>query len=424
MEVIEKEKIKRAQELANSIKTTKEAIRQAIADKDVDIPADTAFADYPAKIEGIYPDALFLRESNLGQLPSVTLPEGPQSKTFTDVLLENDRVIGLGVNGDVYVGTDIAGWQLMSEMQSKYWMFLAYGNGVYVAVQTYFGTTNAYFYSTDLKNWQTGTLPDSVVWEGLTFTGSQFVLCGAIHSNGHMVICTSENGVDWVTVSSNFPSGARSFNGMFYINGIYFFEVQGITYTDLYYSLDLQSFTKVEYSGISHLTAEDCLYQAGAYYIANGDTLIYSNSLSSWTTAKTIDKKNVAVSHIVYANDKFYGYHDEDGVVTESVDGKTNWKALGTAPVGGNQFFFWQNKFIITIGSGYTGETRIYYSYDGVEWSGAAGNSIFDADFVDKRAETEAWLETVPEAVVNALYTETAPLNAAYREGVNAYIGE
>ena len=38
---------------------SKEQIRQAIERKKVSVPTNTPLKDYPAKIDGIYPDALF-----------------------------------------------------------------------------------------------------------------------------------------------------------------------------------------------------------------------------------------------------------------------------------------------------------------------------------------------------------------------------
>lgn len=44
----------------NATNASKEQIRQAIERKKVSVPAETPLKDYPAKIDGIYPDALFL----------------------------------------------------------------------------------------------------------------------------------------------------------------------------------------------------------------------------------------------------------------------------------------------------------------------------------------------------------------------------
>lgn len=171
MEVIEKEEIKRAQELANSVKTTKEAIRQAIADKDVDIPADTAFADYPSKIEGIYPDALFLRDGkDLGNLPAML----------------------------------------------QYYSF-AGGNGHYVAVgrgidsQGSTSQTTNFAYATDSTNWVIKSGIGKTNWEQVVFFKNRFFAVGQSFS----YFKTSSNGTSWGDVDFDFTGSFENGDVLF-----------------------------------------------------------------------------------------------------------------------------------------------------------------------------------------------------------------
>lgn len=429
MEVIEKEKIKRAQELANGVKTTKEAIRQAIARKDVDIPEDTLFADYPEKIDGIYPDALFLRQSGMGQLPTVTLPEGQQTTDIADVLIHGNRLFVLGDQGDIYEGNDRKGWQFISELQSNSWNSIAYGNGVFVAVQSYYNTTNGYFYSTDLVSWTQGTLPYQLKDMNVFFDGTRFLLTGSTGSYDPYILSSSD-GISWTTICTkdNLPSDVYYVaGGLNYINGLYFFSYRTrANYLRLYYSSDLSTFTNTKLNEYSLSAQYEVQYIDGTYFALacswqEDAQLHYASNPSSWSTIGT----SLEIKKLLYAKGKFYGY-SQAGEIYRSDTGKKGWtKISDSAFTYGEDFLFWNNKFILIKPKRYGSTDNIFqYSYDGVEWSSVAGNSIFDADFVDKRAETEAWLETVPEAVVNALYTKTAPLNAAYREGVNAYIGE
>lgn len=47
----------------NATNASKEKIRQAIERKKVSVPTNTPLKDYPAKIDGIYPDALFFADA-------------------------------------------------------------------------------------------------------------------------------------------------------------------------------------------------------------------------------------------------------------------------------------------------------------------------------------------------------------------------
>ena len=59
----------------NATNATKEQIRQAIERKKVSVPTNTPLKDYPAKIDAIYPDALFLKDSKICRSDSFSVLE-------------------------------------------------------------------------------------------------------------------------------------------------------------------------------------------------------------------------------------------------------------------------------------------------------------------------------------------------------------
>lgn len=402
MEVIEKEKIKRAQELANSVKTTKEAIRQAIADKDVDIPADTAFANYPSKIEDIYPDALFLRESNLGQLPV-------SSDGWSRCAYGNGKYIVVSSSGSCVLGTDLTGWQNARTPFNQ--ADIAFGNGKFLCIRK--GYTNAAL-SIDGSSWSQFTLPFNA--KRIRFVNGIFFVIG----DGNGEIARSIDGITWSKMSNSLYSN-KGINDIAYGLGKY---VLSCNYSDIIlYSADLSSWKKGTINkqnssrsySFNSVTFNNDLFMttvSNQCYFSSTDGITWDWNILDYDMMNTYG----GTDYIVAGNGVFVlsgnGSRKTQGVVVVANPGDTGYIKMGYDSAAEYIPFFVNGKFIVLPYQYKTNSLR--FSYDGIYWMESLQKYVQSANDEDV---TPALLKSL-----KGISEDT--LNAAYRAGVNAYIGE
>lgn len=166
----------------NATNDAKEQIRQAIERKKVSVPTSTPLKQYPEKIDAIYPDALFLKDSKICRSDSFSVLE--------NVIFENGVYISSGdmlhVNNgrEYYVGNERDGWskhQVSSKDNRK--PKIEFGNGVFVMSYTSYSDNKQVVAqtSTDGVNWSehnvfriTNRYCDAVL--PIVFNGNEFIV--------------------------------------------------------------------------------------------------------------------------------------------------------------------------------------------------------------------------------------------------------
>lgn len=244
----------------NTVNTSKEQIRQAIERKRVSIPKSTPLKDYPAKIDAIYPDAIFMRACNFGDGCTATVG----SYTFTQWA---DNVV--------------------------------YGNGVYIG----YGLKTSYtkysnperaviVKSSNEADWERVGMAEP---EKIVFYNGVFV---CMHKSSSAGLRWSADGKDWNDVKMN--GGTNYMGGLFFTDDNYLYLIKNNSSDDgsvvhLYRSSDGKTFTKIDSSGfptqgypITSIVYSDKFkkyYMCKSQYLGGAPryAYYYSSNLAKWT---------------------------------------------------------------------------------------------------------------------------------------------
>lgn len=244
----------------NTTNATKEQIRQAIARKRVSIPKSTPLKDYPAKIDAIYQDAIFMRECNFGNGCKATVG----SYTFTQ------------------------------------WAHnVVYGNGIYVGYGLSTSDTDysnperaIIVKSSNESDWvrvSTPKIRDMVFFKGV------FVYQD---NNTYHEVCWSADGKVWNDCT--FTGSTNNREGIFFTDDNYLYLIKNNDIDDgstvhLYRSSDGKSFTKLDSSGfpthsypvtsIVYSSKLKKYYMCKSEYLGGGPRYVYyySTNLTKWT---------------------------------------------------------------------------------------------------------------------------------------------
>lgn len=244
----------------NAVNTSKEQIRQAIARKRVSIPKSTPLKDYPAKIDAIYPDAIFMRECNFGDGCTATVG----SYTFTQWAAK--VVYGNGI----YIGYDLA------TSDTKY---SNPGNAVIVK-------------SSNEADWVRVSTPKI---RDMVFFNSVFVY---MDNNTYHKVRWSADGKVWNDCT--FTGSTNNNEGIFFTDDNYLYLIKNKDTDDgstvhLYRSSDGKNFTKIDSSGfpshsypVTSILYSDKLkkyYMCKSQYLGGAPRYVYyySTNLTKWT---------------------------------------------------------------------------------------------------------------------------------------------
>ena len=250
----------------NAINASKEQIRQAIERKKASVPENTPLKDYPAKIDGIYPDALFLGEMNLGS----PLPMGAVWQTMTS---GDGKIILAGRDGDIATDKIVLGTK---------------------------------------KGWQVVTLPQAEKWDRSCFGGGNFVICGNMFSK----IVYSNDGLNWKIANNPLNTPITS---IIYGNG---FFVAGTSEKGFIYSSDGSTWTETPGQIIDYMsrTVAHMAFAFDYFFALYSDGVVYkSKDLKTWTLVQIPWNTDNAVA---------FGLAYSDGILAALIrDGSTKYFA-------------------------------------------------------------------------------------------------
>ncbi len=229
-------------------------------------------------------------------------------------------------------------WTSGGTLPNKYWISVAYGNGLFVAVANGMGAgSTAVEISPDGINWITGTLPSSCSWNSVTYGNGIFVAVSGlgwqnkVFASSNVVI--SQDGINWTAVTIPQFFHYPNWKSVAYGNGVF-----------------------VAVSGVS-------LY-GGGNVVSN--VVITSPDGINWTPHATMPA-SASWNSVTYGNGVFVaiaGSGAGSTAVASSPDG-INWTA-STLPVGAN----WSS---ITYGKGTfvaVGDQQMEVtSPDGINWT-------------------------------------------------------
>jgi type II secretory pathway pseudopilin PulG len=190
--------------------------------------------------------------------------------------------------GNPYYTTDPSSWTTSSISQNKTWGWMAFGNGTFVATDT--GSYTAY--STNGINWTPVALAN----------------CGPIaYGNGRFVtisywpgssrdVSYSSDGITWTVGSNALPAGFLSGGcpGICYGGGK-FLAVAGNNSNVAAQSSDGITWTQVTLPNTNNTGA--VAYFNGYYYVGQWGRMLYSSDLSTWSTNNTITPVGVFITN-------------------------------------------------------------------------------------------------------------------------------
>ena len=402
----------------NATNATKEQIRQAIERKKVSVPTNTPLKDYPAKIDGIYPDALFLKDCKFGKLPISSFFGHSLYVKKTD-----GKSFFLAVNGYSYnssceyaYGTDETGWvkkEIICKGQRVYgkWEKLTFVNNK-VFIISGGPYSNAYtdflVYSDDGLNWNMSKLPLEERWMNIVYKNGKYFVFGTLGSN--IVVFQSTDLKVWSKVTSLCISANDTVSVVYYFKNKVFVFCDGVKF--VYYTEDMSKWIR-----------------------KNTNIQTYT----SWG-------KNIAIK-----DDELAVMADLDHTYT-STD-LINWTISNQSPYVGDDS---RDSFNICYNDGFfiasgRGRYAIAYSKDGVVWNHISSNDsnkhyispvfaegkimafaeesnevIYSIDFHSLQSKLEKLIENssgehVTLEVLKSLNViQTAVLQAAYEAGVNS----
>lgn len=332
----------------NATNASKEQIRQAIERKRVSVPTSTPLKEYPAKIDAIYPDAIFMRECNFGDGCKATLGGDAVTQWATDVVYGNG----------IYIGYDL---------ETSYTDYSNPGNAVIVK-------------SSNESDWVRVAVSEV---DKIVFFNGVFVCMHKYYSAG---MRWSADGLDWnnCTISG----GTNYVGGLFLIDNNYLYVVKNDGTSDgstihLYRSSDGKTFTKIDSSGfpthsypITSIVYSDKLkkyYMCKSTYSGGAPRYVYyySSDLQSWTKfGDDLDGDFKLIGDRLYCN---YFRHTSSIVELWShyTDDGVTWNQISyTADLGTDtdiNIFSYING--VYFGFSYNSSTKytLYYSNNGID---------------------------------------------------------
>lgn len=420
----------------NATNATKEQIRQAIERKKVSVPTNTPLKDYPAKIDAIYPDALFLKDSKICRSDSFSVLENVIYAN--GIYVSNGDVSHVDNGREFYVGNEHDGWSRHSvESKDNKRPTIVYGNGVFVTAYTSYSDNKQVVAqtSTDGINWSqhnvfkvasnycNGVLP-------IVFNGSEFVVAFSDSDKDHYFF-KSTDGKTWTQIGSYVSINNNTYYSFFYCDKSRTYFV--LTDRSVYRSTNL---TRWSSSGPFNSTN---VYVNRIAKVINGIAFITAEASSGYATNVYYYDESQSWKKL----DSPYGYKFLGGTYkngqyilifqayNSNLDSSrysyftvfvNNLSEVGTATkywfgIGGslseeneNRFgdcvSFANNTFFMHCGGGDVS----LFSHDGVSWFDNIDKIVIDTSDNDVTYETLIKMNGISAAV----------LQAAYDAGVNS----
>lgn len=310
---------------------------------------------------------------------TVTVKAKPLEKYYFKEWKENNQVVNIDKDYTFEVQKDkelqatfmerqlVAGidWFESSPQMTNEYSYLngiAYGNGVFVALEDYFLGSNVAFYSEDGIIWKTATLPKRGRWSLCAYGAGKFIALCSSSSDEHEATCRdgaySKDGVNWTAFTLPLTSNELniSWYSLFY-GGEYFILTSNTTGAPM-----LRSKDGIKWSRASSINTGGSLAYGNGKYVM---TFSYDRNLYYSDDAVTWDSSAIpyAVDEIVYGNGKFFAFRQneetlssDDGIVWESLQESVPEHILSVV-YGGDKFV------AITLQ-----KDKVLYSFDGAIW--------------------------------------------------------
>lgn len=375
----------------NATNATKEQIRQAIERKKVSVPTNTQLKDYPTKIDGIYPDALFFANAIYPKTLMQNLSGFVQSAHGNQLDM---IVVGNGVC--FAKKADDSTWRRCANAGGK--GAIAFGNGWFLTL----GASGSHqqqrvYRSIDGKSWEqtiiadvNETNPSSIVFDGLKFV---------FFAEGGAKFCSSGNGKTW-SVRETTGLTTRASSDLFYdektkkyyaynsVDGVKV-SADGVKWTD-----PTAEFPHKTYSNIMCVANGRMVYKI-TEYTDSSDYSLYDLENQTRLLIFSVDRKD-SDRQVVYKNGVFAALNfvvNEERVL---VLPNNNFTGIFTT----------ENTFARYDKS--TG--KVEYSYDGINYFDNLDLKVINTNDEDVTIEVVRKLADI----------QTSALQAAYQAGVNS----
>lgn len=419
----------------NATNDAKEQIRQAIERKKVSVPTSTLLKQYPEKIDAIYPDALFLKDSKICRSDSFSVLE--------NVIFENGVYISSGDsihsgNGrEYYVGNERDGWskhQISSNDNRK--PKIEFGNGVFVMAYTSYSDNKQVVAqtSTDGVNWSEhnvfritnryckGVLP-------IIFNGNEFIV-GFYDADNYYYFFKSTDGKTWTEIGSRISIGINNYPSFFYCekSGMYFLSI----YKTLYKSANLTKWSTAWPDSQANSVNEIAKVINGIAFITGEATTGYATYVYYYDESQSWKKLDSPYGYKflggTYKNGQYILIFECDSDKLKSLwysyftvfvnnlsevgTTKKYWFGIGGSLIGDSYdrvadcVSFANNTFFMNCGGGDVS----LFSHDGVSWFDNIDKIVIDTSDNDVTYETLIKMNGI----------STAVLQAAYDAGVNS----
>lgn len=419
----------------NATKASKEQIRKAIERKKVGVPKSTPLKDYPAKIDAIYPDAIFMQENNFSDGCTTTLRNGDTVTQWAkDVVYGNGIYVGYNLETTNTDYSSVGNAFLVKNSTESDWVRVETGkptkivffNGVFVCMygSTYYGMR----WSADGKTWSSCTVSGGTNYVGGIFFADNNYLYLVKSDGSTTYLYKSSDGKSFTIVdTSSFPTSSYPITSMLYSDKLkkyYMCKSQysgGAPRYQHYYSTDLKNWTSMEadLDGDFRLVGER-LY---CNYFRNKSSIVelwsyYTNDGVTWNQVN-ISSSDSDINVFSYVNGIYFGFSYNSTTKYEiyySENGMNDWKEM-ELPINLKFEPNWSvcngivfNMTMQSTNAEYVVFTR-NYSFDGFTWF----NEIHSM-FVDVNDNN------VTDKVINNFANKYSQdmLNTAYNAGVNS----
>lgn len=228
----------------------------------------------------------------------------------------------VGTNSQVAISYDGLSWELKNLPIGQYFGSIAFGNGIFVIVpRTAAVSSVKSLISSDGINWTNVTLPEGRYWSDVTFGNGMFVAVSGLYDANYSSCYTSTDGLTWTV--RNLP-GSSYTQRVAFGNGKFVMALGRSTTTSSY------SYTYVSSDGINW--EQKSLPVSGswgsvtfgngkfvmincAYYATNTGTnqVVYSTDGNTWTAATMVDSSDNYINEVFFGNGIFLATTGKSG---------------------------------------------------------------------------------------------------------------
>lgn len=419
----------------NATNASKEQIRKAIERKKVGVPKSTPLKDYPAKIDAIYPDAIFMQENNFGDGCTTTLRNGDTVTQWAkDVTYGNGIYVGYNLETTKTDYSSVGNAFLVKNSTESDWVRVETGkptkvvffNGVFVCMyaSTYYGVK----WSADGKTWNSCKVNGGTNYVGGIFFSDNNYLYLVKSDGSTTYLYRSSDGKTFTKIdTSTFPTSSYPITSMLYSDKLkkyYMCKSQysgGAPRYQHYYSSDLKNWTSIE----DNLDGDFRLVGERLYcnYFRNKSSIVelwsyYTDDGVTWNGVD-LSAEDTDINVFSYINGTYFAFSYNSSTKYEiyySENGIDNWKKM-ELPISLKFEPNWSvcngivfNMTLQSTNAEYVVFTR-NYSFDGFTWF----NEIHSM-FVDVNDNN------VTDKVINNFANKYSQdmLNTAYNAGVNS----